>query len=118
MANPLKGEVGFKAGSGDFVLVYDFNALCTLEEDLGVGVEEIGEKLNSVSSLRTVFRAGLEAKHGRMTDIEAGNLIHQVGLTKAGDLVVKALKAAFPEASAGGKGKAKAGATGGTGPKP
>lgn len=116
MANPLKGEVGFTVAGGDFVLAYDFNALCTLEEDLGVGVEEIGEKLNSVSSLRTVFRAGLEAKHGRMTDIEAGRMIHEVGVQKAGELVVKAIQGAFPAAST--EGKAKAGAKAGTGPKP
>jgi hypothetical protein len=116
MANPLKGEVGFKVAGGDFVLAYDFNALCTLEEDLGVGVEEIGEKLNSVSSLRTVFRAGLEAKHGRMTDIEAGRLIHEVGVVKAGEMVVKAIQAAFPAPSA--EGKAKGAAKAGTGPRP
>ena len=117
MANPIKGEVGFKIAGGDFVLAYDFNALCTLEEDLGVSVEEIGEKLSSVSSIRTIFRIGLEVHHGRMTDIEAGRMIHELTVPKAGELVVKAIQAAFPNASAEGKANPTP-KKAGTGPKP
>ena len=87
MANPMKGEVGFSVGEGRFTLAYDFNALCTMESDLGVSIEDVGTKMDSISAVRTMFRIGLEAHHGRLSDIEAGNLIHQLGLEEAVALI-------------------------------
>ena len=55
------------------------------------------------------------AHHGRLSDIEAGNLIHQLGLEEAGALITKAFQGAFPDASAGGKAKPANKATRGSG---
>lgn len=107
MANAVKGEVGFKVEGEQFTLAYDFNALCTLEADLGVSVDEIGAKMDSISSLRTMFRIGLEAHHGRLSDLEAGNLIHRIGIEKAGALITSAFQGAFPTPAGGAEGKAK-----------
>ena len=115
MANPVKGEVGFSVGDGRFTLAYDFNALCTLEEDLGVSIEDVGAKMESISAVRTMFRLGLEAHHGRISDIEAGNLIHRLGLAEAGALITKAFQGAFPDASGEGKAKPANRATRGSG---
>ncbi|WP_066486129.1 hypothetical protein [Sphingomonas sp. CCH9-F2] len=115
MANPIKGEVGFSVGEGRFTLAYDFNALCTMEGDLDVSIEDVGTKMDSISAVRTMFRIGLEAHHGRLSDIEAGNLIHQLGLEEAGALITKAFQGAFPDASAGGKAKPANKATRGSG---
>ena len=103
MANPIKGEVGFSVGEGRFTLAYDFNAPCTMESDLGVSIEDVGAKMDTVGAVRTMFRIGLEAHHGQLSDIEAGNLIHQLGLEEAGSLITKAFQGAFPDASAEGK---------------
>jgi hypothetical protein len=105
MANPIKGEVGFSVAEGVFTLAYDFNALCTMESDLGVSIEDVGTKMDSISAVRTMFRIGLEAHHGQLSDIEAGNLIYQLGLEEAGTLITRAFQGAFPDASAGGKAK-------------
>lgn len=97
MANATKGEIAFTAAGGSFTLLYDFNALCTIEQDLEIDVADVGSKLSSASMLRSVFRIGLEAHHGAMSDIEAGRLIHDLGVEKAGEVIGKAFKAAFPD---------------------
>lgn len=106
MANGLKGEVAFKACDEDWTLVLDFNALCAMETELGIDAGAMGERLSgSPATIRSVFRIGLAAKHGEMTDLEAGRLIGDMGVQKAAELLAKAIKLGFPEAakSAGGK---------------
>lgn len=102
MANKLKGEVAFTAFDAPFTLVMDFNAICEIDADLGISIEELGTKLSgSVSTIRSVFRIGLGAKHGTMTDIEAGRIIGEIGPSRAAELLAEALKAAFPEVANG-----------------
>ncbi len=49
MANPIKGEVTATIAGTPFTLAFDFNALCTLEDDLGVGVDELdGNQSNTL----------------------------------------------------------------------
>lgn len=108
-ANPLKGEVafpanpdvvGFEAGG---ILVLDFNALCALEEELGEKIEEIGaQALTSPRMMRTVFRIGLEARHGGIEEADAGRLIQAIGMDKAALLAMKAFELSFPEAASKG----------------
>ena len=100
MANKLKGEVPFEACGEPFVLVMDFNAICSIDTELGIGIEEIGNRLaGSAPTIRSVFRIGLAAKHGELTDLEAGRLIGDIGPSRAAELLAEALTAAFPEAA-------------------
>jgi len=102
MASKLKGEVAFTSFETPFTLVMDFNAICSIDSELGIGIDEIGEKLSgSAPTIRSVFRIGLAAKHGDMTDIEAGRIIGEIGPTRAAELLAEALTAAFPEAAKG-----------------
>jgi hypothetical protein len=102
MANPMKGEARFEAAGQAWVLTFSFNELVTLEEELGVKVADLGEKLgDSAKIVRTVFRICLEAQHGQMTDREAGDLISAVGPQEAALLIGKAFSAAFPKGSGG-----------------
>lgn len=107
MANALKGEVSFAIEGNPFALVYDFNALCTIEQELEVDVASVGEKLNSPTMIRSIFRIGLEAKHGALSDIEAGRMIHALGVERAANLVGEAFAAAFPAPGESAEGKAK-----------
>lgn len=108
MPNAIKGEVGFKVDGADFILVYDFNALCSIEQELEVDPTELGAKLSSPTTIRTVFRIGLAAHHGAMSDLEAGRLIQGLGMQAAGETIAKAFKAAFPEADDGASAEGKA----------
>lgn len=120
MAVTIKGEVGFRATEKSWTLVYDFNALCTIEEELEVDVADVGEKLSSPRMIRSIFRIGLAAHHGAMSDLEAGRLIHDMGAAEAAQVIAKAFQAAFPEAKPDGsaEGNAPKAKSHGTGRKP
>lgn len=125
-ANPLKGEVGFPANpdvagfEAGGIIVLDFNALCALEEELGEKIDQIGEAaLRSPMMMRTVFRIGLEAKHGAVDERDAGNLIQAIGADVASELTLRAFQLSFPEAAKDGSAdprKPAATKTRGTGP--
>jgi hypothetical protein len=96
----MKGEVGFTAGADDYIIVYPINALVALEEKLGVSTGQIGSLLGegfSMGNLRTMFWAGLLARH-QMSETEAGDLISEIGIEKSASLVADALAKAFPGA--------------------
>lgn len=121
MANGLKGEVPFSACGSEWTLVMDFNAICSIDTELGIGIDTIGAKLSgSAPTIRSVFRIGLEAKHDKLTDIEAGRLIGDIGPAKAAQLIAEALQAAFPEVKQGNvqTPTKKSAAKGGTGKNP
>ncbi|AHE57431.1 hypothetical protein [Sphingomonas sanxanigenens] len=105
----LKGEVAVNAGGDQFTLLLDFNALCAVETELGIDMMEIGENMRSLPTIRSLFRIALEARHGKMTDLEAGNIIQKIGVVSASELLGKAVEASFPDAAdAGGNVRAPA----------
>jgi len=105
MANKIKGEVAFTAFDKQWTLVMDFNTLCSVDTELGIGIHELGERMKTSPALiRSVFRIGLEQKHGTLTDLEAGRLIGEIGPVRAGELIAEAVQAGFPEAAKGGAG--------------
>ena len=111
MANPLKGEVAFDADDATYTLVFDFNALCTLEDEFGVDVSKIGDAVGAkASNLRTVFRVGLSAHHPEMTDKEVGSIITDIGPTKAGEIITEAFTKSFPAEAARGTARPPKGA--------
>jgi len=105
MANKLKGEVAFTAFDKQWTLVMDFNTLCSVDIELGIGIRELGERMKASPALiRSVFRIALEQNHGTLTDLEAGRIIVEIGPQRAGDLIAEAVQAGFPEAAQGGAG--------------
>lgn len=119
MAGSVKGEVAFKAGGEDYILLLDFNALCDLEGELP-GLMDGTAEIKSPSAIRAVFHAGLQARHPGVGIREAGDIIQDVGLAEAGDLVRRSFEASFPAAK-GGEGEPrprKAAANAGAGSAP
>ena len=101
MANPHRGEVGFTADGKEWVLRYSANAICTLEDEFDMDMGALVKMLDGkngvrMSTLRTVFWAGLLDRHPDATKEQAGELISDVGFGEAGPLVGRALAAAFP----------------------
>lgn len=94
-ANPHKGEVEFEARGETWTLRYSTNAICALEDDLDMGVEDIIERLQGsprMSLVRAVFRAGL----GDVSAETAGDLVDAVGFARAAGLIGEAFERAFP----------------------
>jgi hypothetical protein len=98
--NAVKGEVKL----GDHTLLFDFNALCAVEEafggrSLGDVLGGMGEGNVSLSTFRTLVWAGLQAHHPGTSEQVAGNIIHDAGGPQAAaDALTIAFQAAMPEA--------------------
>lgn len=116
MANPLRGEASFKAGAATFTLVFDVNAFCELEDETGLGVTELIERIQDKPSfklLRSIFCAGLQTHHPQTSTAEAGEIMSDAGMDGVKDALSRALQAAMPnksdtddaDKSAGGKAK-------------
>ncbi len=94
----VNGEVSFEAVGARHTLRYGINELCRLEDRLGIDVAELGKKMAAglnMRTLRTIFACGLS---NDLADIDAGTIIDEVGLQRAGELVAEAMQAAFPSA--------------------
>jgi hypothetical protein len=99
-ANPIRGEVAFRASGASWTLSFSANALVTLEAELDLGVQEIGVRLGSpsvrIAELRTAFWAGLLDHHPETTIEEAGLLMTALGVPEAGAKMGMAFLGAFP----------------------
>jgi len=98
MANRIKGEVPVRVGDKVWVLVVDFNMLCTFEEATGmiatkfISQVESGEDV-SFRALRHFIHAMMIARQPDATLEDAGDL-----LSTDPDALNRALSAAFPSA--------------------
>ena len=124
MSDP-RGSVPFdvKGGPhpGAYTLLLDFNALCDLEQEFP-GLMDGTAEITGLRSIRKVFRAGLGNQVDQGSDDAderfAGALIHELGMSRASDLIGDAMKAAFPEVAKGGKAGPRKRTGAGTGAKP
>lgn len=104
MAARPTGELTFQANGSSFVLTFDFNALCEMEDALDMGVADLQDAMQSprMKMVRTIFRIGLARHHPTVTDQQAGEIIGEVGIQRAADMIGQAFAAAFPAAEGGG----------------
>lgn len=103
MTDP-RSERRVQLGGRRRVIRYDFNALCDLEETLGVsGVEALNVKLSEFGfgTIRAFTWAGLLHEEPDVTVREVGvwlSALGAKGLEQIGQAVGHALAAAFPDA--------------------
>lgn len=101
MANRIRGEVDFESDHGRLTLKYDVNALCELEDELDIGIQEFGEMFAGkrkirLKHVRAAFWAGLRHHRPEISVSEAGEIMMEVGgMTPALDLIGKAFELAF-----------------------
>lgn len=100
MANKIKGEVEFNSGGMIFTLLLDFNALCDLEDDFP-GLMDGTAEIKSPKAIRRVFHAGLAEHHPDLSEREAGAIIQDLGLERAGVLIKESFEASFPAPKGG-----------------
>ena len=109
MANAVKGEVTLEAGGETYRLAYTTNAMCELEdatgEPLGKIVEQLGDDANppGVKTLRLLLWGALIEHQEDMTIKQTGRICDDIGMSAVGDVIGKALQAAFPDAASSGK---------------
>lgn len=111
MANALKGEVDFTVDGDSYVLKYDINRLCELEDLTGQQAGDLVPKVGkgSMKIMRAFLWAGLKAYD--LSLVEAGEVLQRLTYKKAGPLIIEAMRRAFPVDSEDGEadaGEAKA----------
>ena len=104
MANKFKGDVSFDAGEKTYTMRFSANALCEIEDALGMGVNAVATQLANPESMRlkmvrVVFWAGLRDHHPEITLHQAGEIITDVSLTKSMALVSQSFQLAFQDNS-------------------
>lgn len=103
-ANPQLGDVSFEAGGKLYVLRLGTLALAVLEGETGVPSSQyFARPLDKwgVRDLRDVFISAMARHHPDLREAEICDIIDEIGLNKAGDLIAKALIRANGEASGG-----------------
>jgi len=84
-------------------LRYDFNALCDLEDNLGIPISELGKKLTAktvaLKPIRAIVHAGLIHEDEELTIKEVGNLIGDImqgdKLAELVKSIMEAMEASF-----------------------
>jgi len=93
--NPALGDTRIQAVTGEeYILRFDFNALCAVEDRIGCKIGEMEDRLAepSMRDLRAFLACGLQRHHPDMTEDAAGELFHPGGIA---DAIGAALTAAF-----------------------
>lgn len=102
MANPQRGEKSFEAFGKTWTLRLDINALCALEDALGYGTDDLKNKMTDPSAqkiriMRTLMWAALTSRHSDITQEKAGEIIGEIGIPQAMDMLLGCLNASFEE---------------------
>jgi len=109
MANAVKGEVTLEAGGETYRLSYTTNAMCELEDATGEPLGKIVERLSDdanppgIKTLRLLLWGALIEHQEDITVKQAGGICDAIGMAAVGDVIGKALQAAFPDATPSGK---------------
>ena len=104
MANKKRGEVAVNASGKSYILRLAVNEICSLEDDLDLGINEIAKRLGDPDKMRmgfvrTVLFHAVDwaaASEPNATKEFAGDLINEVGIETIGEKLGEALQAAFP----------------------
>jgi hypothetical protein len=96
-----------EANGKAYRLIYTTNALCQLEQHLGVDVAEALSGLANRGSIslikaRALFWAALIEHHPSTTIDDAGKIMDRIGLAAATALIPKIIEQAFPASPASG----------------
>ncbi|WP_353474784.1 hypothetical protein PVT71_14540 [Salipiger sp. H15] len=99
MTNSKRGAIAFTALGATHHLHLSINALVRYQDLFGEtliqGVQELNTAAGDVRRVVRIFYVGVD-RDGSMTMEEAGDMIDDIGLKKASELVGKAVQAAFP----------------------
>lgn len=99
MANVLKAESTFEVGERTFTMCIDVNAFCEIEDVLGLDLPGLYSALQRQISLKLVrgMLYGMLHKHHRLTLDQTGELLAELGLDRATELVQELAAKAIPE---------------------
>jgi hypothetical protein len=108
MANPFKGEVKFDALGKTYIYKFGTYAMAVLERKAGMSTKKFFDSRGEdwgANDIVLVFFAALSQHQPKVTEIEVGDIIDDIGLDRAGDIVREGvgLAAAKQEGAAAGE---------------
>ncbi len=118
MSNKERGEVTIKAADKTYTIRFTNKHLCGLEDDLGVGIQEILQIFNNLPTMnqsRIIFRRGLMENHGDIELDEVSDIIDDVDYMELVNKLLEGIAGAFPTLTTS---KKKTNRSRGNGPNP
>lgn len=97
VANKLKGEVQFLALGQRWTMLMDFNAICTLEDVLGVKGTDFSGAMTSARAIRTTVLVGLSEHHPEIDEKTVGKILTDLGMDRPLEIIGEAFRWAMPE---------------------
>ncbi len=104
MANPHRGEVDLTVGDKTYTLRLSINAMVEVEQISGLGISDIIAELQAapkLGTLRTLLWGALREHHPKMSLVDAGDIIGEIGIQAVADAVGEALSKSFPAPDGG-----------------
>ena len=105
MTNSKRGAIGFTALGATHHLHLNTNALVRYQdlynETLVQGVQKLNDTPGDVRSVLRIFYVGVDHDE-TLTQKDVGEMIDDLGIGKASELIGKAVQAAFPAAESDG----------------
>ena len=98
-----RGSVSFTAMGKEMTLRYSTNALCRIEDETGMAINDVLESLQTspaLSRMRAIFRAGIDPA---LSSQEAGEVMDDLGFERVAALVQEAFSLAVPAGDGEGK---------------
>lgn len=101
-------EFPLRTPTAEYTLHYSSNAVCRLEAETEMTLEQISNSFNSgknlkVTLVRALVWAGLGDRHPGLSLEDAGRIIDEVGIVEAVTLAAQAFQGAFPRARSNSK---------------
>lgn len=105
MSNQTRGIVSLPYNGENLQLRIATNEWCELEDEFEKGTDEIAGDFQAMVTtgklkmglLRSFFRAALSGSKPNITHEEAGAIMTDIGLVKAGEVIGKVIVASMPE---------------------
>ncbi|MDP3493971.1 MAG: hypothetical protein Q8R82_12725 [Hyphomonadaceae bacterium] len=100
MANSYKGELALQRGASDLILLFDINAMCEIEEQLGLKPDAVVASFNgnmSLTVLRKLLWGALREHHPEIDLKECGRIIQELTWPVVAEKLGEAIRLSFPE---------------------
>lgn len=104
MANPVKGEVSFVSGGIPYTYKFGTYAMAVLQKNTGMSAKKFFDSRGDdwgAHDLILVFQAALAGKHD-LTLPQVGDIIDDIGIDRAVEIVKEGAGISAPQGGAGG----------------
>ena len=96
MANHQRGMFDIETPEKTYKFHLDYNALCEVEQRTGKTIPDLLDN-PGLLEIRTIMHAGLLEADESITEKQAGDIIGEIGMGKASEIIQQAAANIFPQ---------------------